>query len=68
MLGPVAHHHDKSGINHRNNENHHCGFEIDKAHEDTEDIKTDFTKSKPRINLFLRVMEEIHEGINETNQ
>jgi hypothetical protein len=36
MLCPVAHHHDKPCIDHRDDKDHQGGFEIDKTHRHTE--------------------------------
>ena len=33
MLCPVAHHHDKTCIDHWNDKDHHGGLEVDKAHQ-----------------------------------
>src|SRR6187200_275783 len=43
MLCPVAHHHNKTSIDQRNDEDHKCRFEIDKAHGYTKSIKGNFS-------------------------
>lgn len=39
MLCPVAHHHDKPRIDHRDDKDHQGGLEIDKTHRYTKRIK-----------------------------
>ena len=39
VLGPVAHHHDKSRIDDRNNKDHQRRFKIDKRQTDADEIK-----------------------------
>ena len=68
MLCPVAHHHNKSCIDHGYDENHECCFEINKAHQDTEDLKHGFTKSEPQVDFFPLVMKEIHKRIDDADQ
>ncbi len=66
MLGPVAKHHNKPAIDHRDDQDHNRGFEIDKAHEDTEQNVCDFACAQPHVKLLPFTFEEIVKGFHET--
>src|SRR5688572_125491 len=68
MLCPVAHHHDKPGIDDRNNKNHHRGFKIYKAHGNTKHIKGKFAKRETQVKLFPFPSEEVQESVDDADQ
>ena len=68
MLCPVAHHHDKTGIEHGNDKNHERRLEIDEAHQYAKQNKREFTDCKPGVNFLLLAVEEIHKGIYDAKQ
>lgn len=67
MLRPIAHHHNESRINHRNNKDHQCRLKVDKTHSNTKQDKRSFTDTKPGVDFLTLTAEQIHEGINDTN-
>lgn len=49
MLRPIAHHHNKTSIDHRHDEDHQRRLEIYKTHDQAKEIKCKFSKTKPKV-------------------
>jgi hypothetical protein len=64
VLCPIAHHHNKPGIDHWHDKQHKGGFEIDKTHEYTKRIKGELSRAESNIDFFSFAMEQIHKGVN----
>jgi hypothetical protein len=68
MLCPVAHHHDKPCIEHRDDKDHECRLEIDETHQHTKHDEGKFAQGKAHVNLLLLSVKKIHERIYDSHQ
>ena len=68
MLRPIAHHHDKSGIEHGNDKNHERCLEIDETHQHAKQNKREFAEGHARINLSFLPIKKIHKRVHNPHQ
>src|SRR5690606_593675 len=67
-LGPVADHHHYTSENEGDDEDEKGGFEIDKAHADTESVERHLTIGEAHVKLFALARKQVHERIPKSQE